>query len=130
MSAIRHGIDLVQITRMREAIKPDSSFEERVFTEDERAYCNSQADPMPHFAARFAAKEATMKALGVGLGSMGISGLQEIEVKREGTAPYLALTGKPAELAAEQGLIPAALSLSHDGDSAIASVILVREATA
>lgn len=123
---LRHGIDLVHVPRLREAMARNARFEERVFTEAERAYCNEQKDPAPHFAARFAAKEAALKALGVGITTLGIdSALREIEVRREGTAPVLHLDGKPARLAAKLGLAPAAVSLSHDGEAAIASVILV-----
>ena len=63
---LRHGVDLVHVPRLRAAMEGQTRFEEEVFTEGERAYCRRRADPWPHFAARFAAKEAVLKALGRG----------------------------------------------------------------
>ena len=62
------GVDLTQMPRMRRVVaRWDERFLQRVFTEQEIAYCRRRRDPIPHFAARFAAKEATLKALGTGL---------------------------------------------------------------
>ena len=122
---IRHGIDLVHLPRLREVMQRHAAFEVRVFTDGERAYCNRQADPLPHFAARFAAKEATLKALGLGLASGGIDArLLQIEVERTDGPPRLVLHGKPAQRADQLGVSSFAISLTHDGDGAIASVIL------
>jgi holo-[acyl-carrier protein] synthase len=100
-------------------------FEEEVFTPGERDYCRRHADPYPHFAVRFAAKEAVLKALGRGLFAEGVDrALCEIEVVREGGGPpAVRLSGEVLARAATMGLGPAALSLSHDGDVAIASVV-------
>ena len=75
------GVDLVRIPRMREVIaRWDERFLRRVFTEEEIAYCRARRDPVPHFAARFAAKEAGMKALGTGL-RLGVK-WRELDVRR------------------------------------------------
>lgn len=130
MSAARihHGIDLVQISRVREMLERHREFETRVFTEDERSYCRRHRDPAPHFAARFAAKEATLKALGIGIAATGVDArLCGVEVCRVGTAPTLKLTGKPAAQAEALGVASSAVSLSHDGDLALASVVMLSE---
>src|SRR5258708_19953895 len=88
------GVDLVRIPRMRDVIaRWDERFLRRVFTEGEIAYCRARRDPVPHFAARFAAKEAATKALGTGL-SLGVR-WRDLEVHRErGPAPRLVLPGR------------------------------------
>lgn len=126
---IRHGIDLVHVPRFAESLRAHTAFEERVFTDDERAYCNRFPDPAPHLAARFAAKEATLKALGMGIIATGIDRkLKEVEVRRVGTAPTLALHGKPAAAAARLGVTDSSVSLTHDGDHALASVVMIATA--
>ena len=111
--ALRHGVDLVDVERLRRALDRTPGFEDRVFTESERAYCRSQADPAIHFAARFAAKEAGLKALGLGLSAIGVvRALQDLEVVRVGTAPRLALRGKPRAVADRLGVVDVALSLA------------------
>lgn len=125
MKILGHGIDMVSVSRMRGILDKDSDhFEKRVFSEGERAYCRARKDPMPHFAARFAAKEAYGKALGLGLGPTGE--FAEIEVvNNEQGAPAIRLNGSAREIFTEKcgkGCIH--LSLSHDGDFAIASVIV------
>ena len=119
------GVDLTLIPRLREVVgRWDERFLRRVFTEDEIAYCRRRRDPMPHFAARFAAKEATLKALGTGL-SMGIA-WREMEVRRErGEAPTMVLSGRCRAIALGKGARHVLLSLSHDGDYALAQAMLV-----
>ncbi|MDJ0521575.1 MAG: 4'-phosphopantetheinyl transferase superfamily protein [Planctomycetota bacterium] len=127
-SRIRHGIDLVHVPELRTLLRERTQFEERVFTEAERDYCNGFPDPAPHFAARFAAKEAALKALGLGLTPLGVDArLREVEVVRRGTAPTLALHGRSAREAARLGVDSTSVSLTHDGDHAMAAVILVSE---
>ena len=125
MKILGHGIDLVSTSRIRAILeKGGDHFEKRVFSEGERAYCRARKDPMPHFAARFAAKEAYGKALGVGLGPSGE--FAEIEVVNdEKGRPLLRLTGSAEEISRQHGVSESHLSLSHEGDQAIASVILV-----
>jgi holo-[acyl-carrier-protein] synthase len=80
------GVDLTQMPRLRRVVaRWDERFLQRVFTEQEIAYCRRRRDPIPHFAARFAAKEATLKALGTGL-RMGVN-WRELEVRRERGGP-------------------------------------------
>jgi holo-[acyl-carrier protein] synthase len=121
------GIDLVPISRMRGVMERwQERFLTRVFTDDEIAYCRSRKDPAPHFAARFAAKEAGLKALGTGL-RLGVS-WRELEVRRErGGPPVLVLSGRTRELAQARGAERMLLALSHDGDYAIAQAMLVDE---
>ena len=119
------GVDLAQIPRFRRAVERwDDRFLRRVFTDDEIAYCRHRRDPIPHLAARFAAKEAALKALGTGL-ALGTR-WREVEVRREqGQAPTLVLTGRCRALAHSRGADGALLSLSHDGDYALAHVLLL-----
>jgi len=122
------GIDLVPIPRMREVIaRWDERFLRRVFTEAEIAYCRARRDPVPHFAARLAAKEAGLKALGTGL-SLGVK-WRELEVRRErGQAPSLILSGRSREISLRRGGRRMLLALTHDGDYAMAQAMLVDEA--
>jgi len=119
------GVDLAQIPRLRRAVaRWDERFLRRVFTDAEMAYCRARRDPIPHLAARFAAKEATLKALGTGL-ALGTR-WREVEVRREpGQAPTLVLTGRCRALARAKGADDALLSLTHDGDYALAHVLLI-----
>lgn len=123
------GVDLVKIPRMRAVISRwDDRFLRRVFTEAEIAYCRGRRDPVPHFAARFAAKEAGMKALGTGL-RLGVK-WRELEVRRErGQAPTLELHGRTRELSRARGGRRMLLALSHDGDYALAHALLVDDDT-
>jgi holo-[acyl-carrier protein] synthase len=119
------GIDLVQIPRMRDVIaRWDERFLRRVFTEGEIAYCRARRDPVPHFAARFAAKEAATKALGTGL-SLGVR-WRDVEVCRErGQPPRVVLHGRAREMSLARGGRHMLLALTHDGDYALAQAMLV-----
>src|SRR5438876_9069160 len=119
------GVDLVNIPRMRDVIdRWQDRFLQRVFTEQEIAYCRSRRDPVPHFAARFAAKEAGLKALGTGL-RFGIR-WSELEVQRErGQAPTLVLRGRSREIGRARGGSRMLLALTHDGDYAPAHASLI-----
>ncbi len=121
------GVDLALIPRVREVVRRwDDRFLRRVFTDEEIAYCQRRRDPIQHFAARFAAKEATLKALGTGL-RMGIK-WREIEVRRErGQAPTIVLTGRCRAIALARGGSRVLLSLTHDGDYALAQAMLLGE---
>lgn len=112
---------------MREVIaRWEERFLRRVFTEGEIAYCRARRDPVPHFAARFAAKEAGLKALGTGL-RFGIH-WRELEVVRErGQAPALVLSGRSREIGTSRGGNRMLLALTHDGDYALAQAMLVSE---
>lgn len=119
------GVDLVSIPRMRTTIdRWQARFVDRVFTDDEIAYCRARRDPAPHFAARFAAKEAGFKALGTGL-QLGVR-WRELEVRREREeAPTLVLSGRAREIGLTRGGSRVLLSLTHEGEYALAQAILV-----
>ena len=119
------GVDLALIPRLREVVSRwGERFLRRVFTDEEIAYCRRRRDPIPHFAARFAAKEATLKALGTGL-RMGVR-WRDMEVRRErGQAPTMILSGRCRALALAKGSGHVLLSLTHDGDYAMAQAMLV-----
>jgi holo-[acyl-carrier protein] synthase len=118
------GIDIVEIERMKEVFaRRGERFRNRVFTEAEIDYCEGRASRLESYAARFAAKEAAMKALGTGW-SEGV-GWREIEVARAGTgAPTIQLHGRALERMSEIGARKAHLSLTHSRDIAMAQVIL------
>lgn len=125
MEIIGHGIDIVSVARIGAMVTdhPDR-FLERCFTADERDYQSGSKRYHEHIAARFAAKEAVMKALGTGLAD-GI-GWTEIEVVRSARGePGLRLYGRAAEIAVERGIHRWFISLSHTTDMAIASVLAI-----
>lgn len=100
-------------------------FLRRVFTGAEAEYCLSHRDSGPHFAARFAAKEAVSKALGTGIGES--AAFREIEVTRNHAgAPGILLHGTAAATAAAQGVVSVQVSLTHTGQTAAAMVIMAR----
>lgn len=113
------GVDLVEVARMEAILQRTPSFASKVFSEDERAYCDAKARPAMHYAARFAAKEAVVKALGLGFSS-GIS-VRDVEVVRESEGrPTIKLTGQAQRIAAEMGVTDIPVSLSHTATGAIA----------
>lgn len=119
------GTDLIEIERIEASIdRFGERFLERLFTPGEIAYClRKKANAAESFAARFAAKEATAKALGTGI-SRGVS-WKEIEVRREaGQRPTLHLSGRAARTAEVIGMKYIHLSLAHSRDMAIAVVVL------
>ncbi len=112
------GTDLVEVDRFRLALARRAQLAERLFSDDERAYAFRQRDPSKNLAARFAAKEAVMKALGVGLWKFRF---RDVEVvRRPGGAPELSLTGGAARIAAERGVSGWQLSLTHTESTALA----------
>jgi holo-[acyl-carrier protein] synthase len=115
------GIDAVDLPRFRQVLTRRPSIVERVFTDAELAYAESSSDRAPHLAARFAAKEAVMKTLGVGIGAVG---WRDVEVTRDDAgAPALVLSGRAADLAKRRGVLCWHLSLTHTETVAIASVM-------
>ncbi|HEU4435582.1 MAG TPA: holo-ACP synthase [Pyrinomonadaceae bacterium] len=120
------GIDIIEVARIREVLLRTPRFLERVYTERERAYCDSRgAVSAQHYAARFAAKEAALKALQTGWRG-GIS-WQDVEISaRESGAPYLIFTGQVLEVFEKFGATQTHLSMSHTTQHAIAQVILER----
>ncbi len=120
------GIDIIEVVRIREVLLRTPRFAERVFTTAERAYCDSRgAVSAQHYAARFAAKEAALKALQTGW--RGGIGWQDVEVaSRESGAPYLIFTGQLLVVFQKFGATATHLSMSHTSQHAIAQVVLER----
>ena len=118
------GIDIAEVPRIRETIdRFGARFVERIFTEGEIRYCESKANRVERYAARFAAKEAGMKALGTGW-NYGVR-WRDIEVARKpGSRPTLLFHGRAAEVAARLGTRNVSLSLTHTAEQAMAFVIL------
>jgi holo-[acyl-carrier protein] synthase len=118
------GVDIVEIPRLRKTLaRYGDRFIKRVFTPEEKDYCAAHADPAPHYAVRFAAKEALFKALGTGW-AKGVT-WQDVEVRRKSPgAPSLEVTGEAQKVSRTFGTKSIHLSLSHSEDSAIALVIL------
>jgi holo-[acyl-carrier protein] synthase len=118
------GVDIAEVGRIRAAMERfGDRFLNRVFTPDEARYCLGKPNAAERLAARFAAKEAGMKAIGTGL-RHGIT-WRDVEVVRlPGQRPMLKFGGKAAEFAARLGCKRTHLSLSHTADQAIAHVIL------
>ena len=120
------GIDIIEVRRVREVLARTPRFAERVFTDAERDYCESRGVvAAQHYAARFAAKEAALKALQTGWRG-GIS-WHDVEVAAyDSGAPYLILRGIAKELLEALGASRAYLSISHTTEHAIAEVVLER----
>jgi holo-[acyl-carrier protein] synthase len=120
------GIDIIEVARIREVLLRTPRFADRVFTAAERAYCDGRgAVSAQHYAARFAAKEAALKALQTGWRG-GIS-WQDVEVAaRESGAPYLIFHGQVLEIFRKFESTATHLSISHTSQHAIAQVVLER----
>lgn len=113
------GIDLVEVARVAHAIRRWPGLIERVFTEDEIGTCLASRNAEERLAARFAAKEATFKALGAGWPTIGYHDV-EVVTARDG-APSIRLGARAASLAAERDV---AVSLAHTGGLAVAQVVV------
>lgn len=118
------GVDLVEIARLRKIIQNlNGRFVQRVFTEGEQSFCDQRRDPAPHYAARFAAKEALFKALGTGW-AQGVT-WRDVEVQRqEHQAPVMILHGEALGRSKALGAAHIHLSLTHSEHYAVATVIL------
>jgi holo-[acyl-carrier protein] synthase len=118
------GVDIAEVPRIRESIERfGDRFLRRIFTEGEIRYCEQKATRFESYAARFAAKEAGMKALGTGW-SRGVR-WRDIEVVRpKGQRPTIQFHGEAAAIAARLGARNIALSLTHTSEQALAHVIL------
>ncbi len=115
------GIDVVEIERFRRSLERTPTMRERLFTDVELAYVAPKADPVPSLAVRFAAREAVMKALGLGLGAFGF---HDVWIERAASGvPSLAFAGRAAALAAEAGVQRWHVSLTHSDLVAVAYVI-------
>ncbi|HEV8624723.1 MAG TPA: holo-ACP synthase [Acidimicrobiia bacterium] len=118
------GIDAVDVERFRIVLDRRQGFAERIFTPAERAEAAGRHDPVPGLAARFAAKEAVMKSLSVGLGAFDFA---DVEVVRgEGGAPALTVTGRAAALAEQRAVRGWHISLTHTATVAMAIAVAYR----
>ena len=123
MSVLGLGVDIVEIDRMKVALERTPRLKSRIFSEEERWYCEHKARPEVHYALRFAAKEAVLKALGTGFSGMRFC---DVEVLREGTGrPVPKLSGRAAQRAEELGVIEMHLSLSFTHTTAVASAVAI-----
>jgi len=128
-SVVGVGVDAVDVARFRRILARRPGFAARFFTDVEQADARRSSDPTESLAARFAAKEAVMKALGTGLGGFALT---DVEVRRAGGAgatggaPSVVLSGAAAALAERQQAGPLHLSLTHTTDVAIAFVVAER----
>ncbi len=117
------GVDIVEIERMAAALERHPGMRERLFSEQERAYCDKRNKPEVHYALRFAAKEAVLKALGTGFAGMKFT---DVEVARDaGGRPTPRLSGRAAEVAEETGVRELHLSLSYTHTTAVASAVAI-----
>jgi holo-[acyl-carrier protein] synthase len=117
------GVDIVEIDRMAAALARRPRLKERLFSAEERAYCDKRNRPEAHYALRFAAKEAVLKALGTGFSGMKFT---DVEVVRDaGGRPAPRLSGRAAEVADEIGVVEMHLSLSYTHTTAVASAVAI-----
>lgn len=127
MQIIGHGIDLVYIGEIRIWIEdPRDPLIQRCFTQRELEEVGDGLDRVEHLAGRFAAKEAVLKALGVGFGA-GVAFSDVVIYRVAGSPPQVRLTGGAAKVAAELGVTGWHLSISHAGPIAMASAIAMGE---
>lgn len=114
------GIDAVDIVRFREVLARRPAIRTRLFTDDELETVSTQKDDAASLAARFAVREATMKALGVGLGAFDF---HDVSVRRlPSGAPSLSVSGRAADLAQERGIVGWHVSITHTDSTAMAVV--------
>jgi holo-[acyl-carrier protein] synthase len=116
---MRVGVDLIEIPRIARVLERYPGFRERCFTEAERAYCDSKANPPQHYAARFAAKEAVGKALGSGVRFTW----REIEIAGR-PKPGVSLSGRTRAWAARVGAGRIELSMTHSKELATAVCVV------
>jgi holo-[acyl-carrier protein] synthase len=121
MAVIGIGVDVVDIERFRVSLARTPTMRERLFTSTELDDVSMMHDPVPSLAARFAAREAAMKSLGVGLGAFGFHDLWV--VRADSGAPSLRTAGRAAALLAERGVERLHLSLTHGDVVAVAYVL-------
>lgn len=123
MSVTGLGVDIVEIERMRMALDRTPALRERIFSEAEREYCDARRRPEIHYAMRFAAKEAVLKALGTGFSGMRFTDVEVVRDERGRPRPRL--KGRAAEVAEERGVVEMHLSLSFTHSTAVASAVAI-----
>jgi holo-[acyl-carrier protein] synthase len=116
------GIDLCDIERLRVSMARTQGMRNRIFTPAEQEYCERKRDPAERYAARFAAKEAVMKAMGIGLGGCTVNHIEVVRNEKTG-APAVFLHDTAARVAADRGVTTWLLSLTHTAGLAQATAI-------
>ncbi|MGI6046020.1 MAG: holo-ACP synthase [Eggerthellaceae bacterium] len=123
---VNMGVDIVEIERFRELLNRSPWFPEKAFSEDERSYCEKRANPVSHYACRFAAKEAVVKALGCGF-SDGVW-VRDVEVRTNAKGrPFVVLSGRAKEIAQDLQVREIPLSLSFTHQEAIACALVITD---
>jgi holo-[acyl-carrier protein] synthase len=118
------GVDICEIARMERALARHPTMRRRVFTSEETVYCDSKARPAESFAGRFAAREATIKALGGYRGKRW----QDISVSRHPSgAPSISLGGNAKRRADDQGIDRILITFTHERMNAVAFAVAVRD---
>jgi holo-[acyl-carrier protein] synthase len=123
---VRTGVDLVSVARIARLATEDARALDEVFTPEELAYCRRRPNSHQHLAARFAAKEAVLKAFGTGIGKRMRWTDVEILKERSGR-PLVRLHGEVASWAERRGLAAVDVSLSHSAGLAVAQAVSVWE---
>jgi len=127
MIRLYQGVDIVEISKLKDIILRNDAFIREIFTDRERVYCESMKKPYIHFAGRFAAKESCLKALGTGLSGIGIDHIfQEIEVVPDASGkPHISVSGWAEKISKLRRVYQLDVSISHCTDYAVATVILL-----
>ena len=116
------GVDIVDISRMQAVLMRTPRFRFRVFTEEERAWCDRRANPAAAYAGCFAVREAVLKALGCGF-SQGVA-FDDVSVDHDDRGrPLARLKGRASEIAEAQGVTEVFISISHTHDVAVANAV-------
>jgi holo-[acyl-carrier protein] synthase len=121
MNMIEIGMDIIEIERIKQALRRRPNLEQRIFAREEIDYCRQKSNPFPSFAARFAAKEAVLKAMGVGIGACALEDIV-IGSKASG-APTVYLKNSAAKLASAQGIREFKITLTHSKEYAAATAL-------
>ena len=119
------GVDIVEVPRVERLVRKHERVQERLFTQPEIDYCRARGNCYEHMAARFAAKEAVLKALGTGL----VTGMRWTDVEvvnEEGGRPRVELAGAVAAFAERHGVQQLEISLSHTSGLALAQALVLR----
>jgi len=117
------GVDIVEINRIKQAINKHQRFKKRFFTAAENEYCESKADSMQHYAGRFAAKEAVVKALGTGFKGFKWQSIEVINIASG--KPVVKLNDKASLIADELGIKEIMISISHSDNYAVAQAVAI-----
>jgi holo-[acyl-carrier protein] synthase len=128
---IYQGVDIVEVSKLKKILLSSDNFASDIYSEKEKEYCLSKRDPYIHFAGRFAAKEASLKALGIGMSGTGIDNtLKEIEVLPGSSGkPLLSFSGWTEKISRKKGIKQLTVSISHSENYAVATVILTGQDT-